>query len=70
MDSEVAAMTPAEREAYLKEYEDGEHFEPKKGSLIDKLISRGNKATEDQLRQENEARLAAKSQAGAGGLKA
>ena len=66
MDSEIAAMSPAEREAYLKEYQDGDHFEPKKGSLIDKLIARGNKATEDQLREEHEARLAAKSQAQAG----
>lgn len=72
VDSEIAAMTPADRDAYLKEYEDGDHFEPKKGSLIDKLISRGNKATEDQLKQEHEARLAAKSQPqpGAGGFKA
>ncbi|KAH7116747.1 hypothetical protein B0J11DRAFT_100229 [Dendryphion nanum] len=60
VDSEVARMTPAEREAYLKEYDETDHFEPKKGSLIDRLIARGNKATEDQLREEHEARQTAK----------
>ena len=52
-------MTPAEREAYLKEFEDAEREDQaKKGSLIDKLIARGNKRTEDQLIEEQRQREA------------
>lgn len=52
-------MSPAEREAYLKEFEDAEkEGEAKKGSLIDKLIARGNKRTEDQLIEEQRQREA------------
>lgn len=52
-------MTQEEREAYLKEFEDAEKTgEAKKGSLIDKLIARGNKRTEDQLAEEQRQREA------------
>ncbi|PVI06039.1 hypothetical protein DM02DRAFT_610370 [Periconia macrospinosa] len=57
IDEELAAMSPQEREAYLKEFEDAEKTgEAKKGSLIDKLIARGNKRTEDQLAEEQRQR--------------
>lgn len=47
-------MTPEEREAYLKEFEEAERTGvPKKGSLIDKLIERGNRRTEEQLLRES-----------------
>lgn len=46
-------MSPAEREAYLKEFEEAERTgEPKKGSLLEKLIARGNKRTEEQIARE------------------
>ncbi|KAF2634992.1 hypothetical protein P280DRAFT_412467 [Massarina eburnea CBS 473.64] len=57
IDSELAAMSPAEREAYIKEFEHAEKEDaPKKNSLIDKLIARGNKRTEEQLAQEQRER--------------
>ncbi|KAF2017404.1 hypothetical protein BU24DRAFT_345888 [Aaosphaeria arxii CBS 175.79] len=57
IDSELAAMSPEERDAYLKEFEDADRTgEPKKGSLIEKLIARGNKRTEEQLQKESLAR--------------
>ncbi|KAF2263389.1 hypothetical protein CC78DRAFT_581478 [Lojkania enalia] len=53
IDEELAAMSPAEREKYLKEFEEAEKTgAPKKGSFLEKLIERGNKRTEDQLQQE------------------
>jgi hypothetical protein len=53
-------MTPDERVAYLKEYDDSDkHGEPKKGGLIEKLIARGNKRTEEQLEREHAERMAA-----------
>jgi hypothetical protein len=59
-DEELANMTPDERVAYLKEYDDSDkHDEPKKGGLIEKLIARGNKRTEEQLEREHAERLAA-----------
>lgn len=65
VDSELEAMTPAEREAYLKEFDEAETSgEPKKGSLIDKLIARGNKRTEDQIAQETKDKEAAKASQG------
>ena len=46
-------MPPQERVAYLKEFEDSDkHDTPKKGGLLEKLIARGNKKTEDQIAQE------------------
>ncbi|KAJ4356251.1 uncharacterized protein N0V89_004282 [Didymosphaeria variabile] len=58
-DEELAAVPPEEREAYLKEFEDADRTgESKKGGLIDKLIARGNKRTEDQLAQEQNERSA------------
>lgn len=60
IDSELAALSPAEREAYLKEYNDEDDYEPKKGGLIDKLIAKGNKRTEDQLAKEHQEREALK----------
>ena len=52
-------MTPEERDAYLKEFDEADKTgEPKKGSLIDKLIARGNKRTEDQILQESRDRNA------------
>jgi hypothetical protein len=54
-DSELEAMTPDERVKYLKEFDYAEkHGEAKKGSFLDKLIARGNKKTEDELREEAE----------------
>ncbi|KAF3048213.1 hypothetical protein E8E12_011286 [Didymella heteroderae] len=52
-DEELATMPPDEREAYLKEYDESDKSgEPKKGGLIEKLIARGNKRTEEQLARE------------------
>jgi hypothetical protein len=46
-------MNPQERVAYLQEFEHSDkHDEPKKGGLIEKLIARGNKRTEEQLARE------------------
>jgi predicted RecB family nuclease len=59
IDSELAAMPPQERVAYLKEFEDSDkHDTPKKGGLLEKLIARGNKKTEDQIAQETKEREA------------
>ncbi|KAH7075687.1 hypothetical protein BKA63DRAFT_304226 [Paraphoma chrysanthemicola] len=53
IDSELASMPPHERVAYLQEFEHSDkHDEPKKGGLIEKLIARGNKRTEEQLERE------------------
>ncbi|KAF2465856.1 uncharacterized protein BDR25DRAFT_306372 [Lindgomyces ingoldianus] len=53
VDSEVAAMSPDERDRYLKEFEEAEKMgTPKKGGFLDKLIERGNKKTEEQLEKE------------------
>lgn len=67
-------MTPAEREAYLKEWDETEKSDTaKKNGLIEKLIARGNKRTEDQLAQEHQEREALRASraggvpAGAGG---
>jgi hypothetical protein len=58
-------MAPHERVAYLQEFEHSDkHDEPKKGGLIEKLIARGNKRTEEQL--EREAREYEASRSGAG----
>ena len=52
-------MAPDERVAYLKEYDDSDKTgEPKKGGLIEKLIARGNKRTEEQLAREHAERSA------------
>ncbi|KAF1851707.1 uncharacterized protein K460DRAFT_362451 [Cucurbitaria berberidis CBS 394.84] len=60
IDSELAAMPPNERVAYLKEFEDSDkHGEPKKGGLIEKLIARGNRKTEEQIEREAREREAA-----------
>jgi hypothetical protein len=57
-------MAPHERVAYLQEFEHSDkHDEPKKGGLIEKLIARGNKRTEEQLAREAEERDAAHRQA-------
>lgn len=59
-DEELANMAPDERVAYLKEYDESDkHGEPKKGGLIEKLIARGNKRTEEQLAREHAERTAA-----------
>lgn len=67
IDSELAAMPPQERVAYLKEFEDSDKQDtPKKGGLLEKLIARGNKRTEDQIERETkerEARQAAQREA-------
>ncbi|KAF1977777.1 hypothetical protein BU23DRAFT_596117 [Bimuria novae-zelandiae CBS 107.79] len=64
-DEELAAIPPEEREAYLKEYDEadksGSH---KQGGLIEKLIARGNKRTEDQLEAEVKEREAARAKVG------
>lgn len=59
-------MPPQDRVAYLKEFEESDKNDaPKKGGLIEKLIARGNRKTEEQIerewkeRQEMEARKAA-----------
>lgn len=58
-DEELATMSPDERVAYLKEYDDSDKSgEPKKGGLIEKLIARGNKRTEEQLEREHAERTA------------
>jgi hypothetical protein len=50
-------MSPAERDAYIKDLEDAEKTgAPKKGSFLEKLIERGNKKTEEQLVKEAEER--------------
>jgi hypothetical protein len=52
-------MPPQERVAYLKEFEDSDkHDTPKKGGLLEKLIARGNKKTEDQIEAETRERQA------------
>jgi len=49
-DEELAAMPPDERKAYLEEFEEAEKTgHPKKGSLLEKLIERGNRKTEEQF---------------------
>ena len=54
IDSELASMPPQERVAYLKEFEDSDkHDTPKKGGLLEKLIARGNKRTEEQIERES-----------------
>ncbi|CBX93112.1 hypothetical protein IAQ61_008834 [Plenodomus lingam] len=54
IDSELAAMPPHERVAYLKEFEDSDkHDIPKKGGLLERLIARGNKRTEEQIERES-----------------
>ncbi|KAI4907286.1 hypothetical protein J4E90_009789 [Alternaria incomplexa] len=59
IDSELASMPPSERVAYLKEFEDSDkHDTPKKGGLLEKLIARGNKKTEDQIAAETKEREA------------
>lgn len=46
-------MSPDEREKYLKEFEDAEREGgPKKGSLLERLIERGNRKTEEQIERE------------------
>lgn len=60
-------MTPEERVRYLKEYDHAEkHGEPKKGSFLDRLIAKGNKDTEEELRREAEAKRNAGAGAGPG----
>jgi hypothetical protein len=50
-------MAPHERVAYLKEFEDSDkHDTPKKGGLLEKLIARGNKRTEEQIARETKER--------------
>jgi predicted RecB family nuclease len=64
IDSELASMPPHERVAYLQEFEHSDkHDAPKKGGLIEKLIARGNKRTEDQLAREAKEREEAQKQA-------
>ncbi|KAL5386020.1 hypothetical protein DPSP01_004452 [Paraphaeosphaeria sporulosa] len=66
-DEELAALPLEEREAYLKEFEEADKVgEHKKGGLIDRLIAKGNKRTEEQLAQEQKEREAA--MAGKGGV--
>lgn len=61
-------MPPQERVAYLKEFEDSDkHDTPKKGGLLEKLIARGNKRTEEQIEREGrEAEARRQAQVGAG----
>jgi hypothetical protein len=64
IDSELASMPPHERVAYLQEFEHSDkHDEPKRGGLIEKLIARGNKRTEEQLALEAKEREEAQRQA-------
>lgn len=50
-------MPPEERVAYLKEFEESDKNDaPKKGGLIERLIARGNKKTEDQIAAETRER--------------
>ncbi|KAF1997719.1 hypothetical protein P154DRAFT_273688 [Amniculicola lignicola CBS 123094] len=54
VDEEMAAMTPEERAAYLKDFEEAEKDgKPKRGSLIERLIERGNKKTEEEIQGGN-----------------
>jgi hypothetical protein len=63
-------MTPEERVAYLKEYEHAEkHGEPKKGSFLDRLISRGNKKTEEEIAEAKMAEEARRRQVAEGGIR-
>ena len=44
-------MSLEERKAYLAEFEEAEKTgQPKKGSLLEKLIERGNRKTEEEVR--------------------
>ncbi|KAJ4989279.1 hypothetical protein SVAN01_05184 [Stagonosporopsis vannaccii] len=64
-DEELATMSPDERVAYLKEYDESDKTgEPKKGGLIEKLIARGNKRTEEQLAREHAERTAGQTNLG------
>ncbi|KAF2130984.1 hypothetical protein P153DRAFT_365606 [Dothidotthia symphoricarpi CBS 119687] len=57
IDEELAAMDPKDRVAYLQEYDHSDkHDSPKKGGLLEKLIARGNKRTEEQLEREQRER--------------
>lgn len=57
IDSELAAMAPADRIAYLKELDEADKDDaPKKGGLIEKLIARGNRKTEEQIERETRER--------------
>jgi hypothetical protein len=50
-------MPPHERVAYLKEFEESDKTDvPNKGGLIERLIARGNKKTEDQIAAETKER--------------
>lgn len=50
-------MPPSERVAYLKEFEESDKQDsPKKGGLLEKLIARGNKRTEEQIARESKER--------------
>ena len=50
-------MDPKDRVAYLQEYEHSDkHDAPKKGGLLEKLIARGNRRTEEQLEREQRER--------------
>lgn len=61
IDSELASMPPHERVAYLQEFEHSDkHDAPKKGGLLEKLIARGNKRTEEQIEREAREREAQK----------
>jgi hypothetical protein len=54
-------MPPQERVAYLQEFDHSDkHDAPKKGGLIERLIERGNKRTEEQLEREAREREAHK----------
>ncbi|KAF2873136.1 hypothetical protein BDV95DRAFT_605702 [Massariosphaeria phaeospora] len=58
-DSELESMTPDERVKYLKDFDDAERSGiPKKGSLLERLIERGNKRTAEQLAAEERDRQA------------
>jgi len=60
IDSELAAMPPSERVAYLKEFDESDKNDsPRKGGLIEKLIARGNRKTEEQIERETREREAA-----------
>lgn len=43
----------------INEAEEGNHDSGKPGSFLNRLISHGNKKTEEQIRKENEAKAAA-----------
>ena len=58
-------MTPDERVAYLSEYDESDkQDQPKQGGLIEKLIARGNKRTEEQLEREHQERTAGQTNLG------